>query len=411
MKESFSPARGMMEFNPKQTIIREFLKKEICENYKKYGYMQIDLPFIENIDVLHHSDGGDNIKLIFNILKRGEKLNYNEPIKNIFNVADLALRYDLTVPLSRFYAENQDNLPKPFKVFQIGPSFRADRPQRGRYRQFTQCDIDILGDTSNFCEIELIKVTCNAVSNLGFKDFVIKVNDRKVLNSLIELCGFNKSDSQNICIILDKYDKIGYDGVLSELCLTFEPKISEKLIAIIKEIKLNGFDALIKYVPTEIFENLKEIVTVSQKISQNNYKVEFDISIIRGQGYYTSTIYELYLDGMDSACGGGGRYDTMIEKLTNIFTPAVGFSLGFEKFYTLLIENNFLPNIKDTVALIYDNDNDFESIDKKREELFDKYNVLAVPKSKNLKNQLLKLKENGVKFFCLNLDTTIQSID
>ena len=401
--KNYEPVRGTQDYLPKQMQQRQFIANTIEEVYSQNGFLKIKTPIIEDLDLMLGSDGGDNIKLMFKILKRGDKLDLSKPNQSIKDVSDLALRYDLTVPLARFYANNQNFLPMPFKAFQLDEAFRADRPQKGRLRQFTQCDIDILGDKTINAEIELLVCAGQALTSLGFKDFVFKINNRKILNQIIIQNGFNKNQCEHICVILDKYDKIGFEGVQSEMILNnFDPSCTNSLIQTIIDIKENGIQALTKYVEeNEHLNNLKTIINTVNELSNNLYSVCFDISIIRGQGYYTDCVFEVYLDGFNGACGGGGRYDNMIGKITKQDCPAVGFSLGFERLYSIIAENDVCLFNRKKVALIYTPNDNFVDVKRYADSLKKEYDVSILPKSNNLGHQLQVLKENCFSSFVI----------
>ncbi len=401
--KNYEPVRGTQDYLPKQMQQRQFIANTIEEVYSQNGFLKIKTPIIEDLDLMLGSDGGDNIKLMFKILKRGDKLDLSKPNQSIKDVSDLALRYDLTVPLARFYANNQNFLPMPFKAFQLDEAFRADRPQKGRLRQFTQCDIDILGDKTINAEIELLVCAGQALTSLGFKDFVFKINNRKILNQIIIQNGFNKNQCEHICVILDKYDKIGFEGVQSEMILNnFDPSCTNSLIQTIIDIKENGIQALTKYVEeNEHLNNLKTIINTVNELSNNLYSVCFDISIIRGQGYYTDCVFEVYLDGYNGACGGGGRYDNMIGKITKQDCPAVGFSLGFERLFGIISENDVCLFNRKKVALIYTPNDNFVDVKRYADSLKKDYDVSILPKSNNLGHQLQVLKENCFSSFVI----------
>ena len=401
--KNYEPVRGTQDYLPKQMQQRQFIANTIEEVYSQNGFLKIKTPIIEDLDLMLGSDGGDNIKLMFKILKRGDKLDLSKPNQSIKDVSDLALRYDLTVPLARFYANNQNFLPMPFKAFQLDEAFRADRPQKGRLRQFTQCDIDILGDKTINAEIELLVCAGQALTSLGFKDFVFKINNRKILNQIIIQNGFNKNQCEHICVILDKYDKIGFEGVQSEMILNnFDPSCTNSLIQTIIDIKENGIQALTKYVEeNEHLNNLKTIINTVNELSNNLYSVCFDISIIRGQGYYTDCVFEVYLDDFNGACGGGGRYDNMIGKITKQDCPAVGFSLGFERLFGIISENDVCLFNRKKVAVIYTPNDNFIDVKRYADSLKKEYDVSILPKANNLGHQLQVLKENCFSSFVI----------
>lgn len=394
--KNFEPVRGTQDYLPRQMQQRKFLEDTITSVYAKNGFLRIKTPILEDIDLMLKSDGGDNVKLMFNVLKRGEKLDLTKQNQGIKDVCDMSMRYDLTVPLARFYANNRNFLPMPFKAFQLDDAFRADRPQRGRLRQFTQCDIDILGDKSINAEIELLLCAGETLVNLGFKDFVFKINNRKILNKLIVLNGFGDYQCEEICIVLDKVDKIGFDGVLNELLLNeFDAEKSQNLISTILDVKENGLEALDRYIDDcDDKTNLAKIIETVNSLSDNLFSCCFDVSIIRGQGYYTDCVFEVFLDGYEGACGGGGRYDNMIGSLTKQPCPAVGFSLGFERLFVIFSENDFCINVRPRLALIYGSKDDFCDVKRYANSLQDDFDVSILPKANNFGHQLQVLKEN-----------------
>ncbi len=410
MKINSNSVRGTRDILPLEQQTREWVRSVILNTYKSFGFNQIKTPIIEDINLLTKGDSGDNTKLMFKVLKRGEKLNL-ETAKTESDLTDLGLRYDLTVPLARFYANNQNNLLTPFKSIQIDDAFRAERPQKGRLRQFTQCDIDVLGDESVNADIEVIYVSALTLLNLGFANFKYKISDRRILNSLIVSCGFNAQDCTEICICLDKADKIGIDGVKEELISKgFEQGCVNKLATAVNEIVENGINALNNFeIDKQAVENVSTIVNTLNQLSQQKFSAEFDISIVRGQGYYTSSVFEVFLDGYNGACGGGGRYDNMIGNFTGNKTCAVGFSLGFERLCMLLAENNN-TEFKPKLALIYFADNNFSEVMKKVVSLQQQFDVFAVKKQKNFSFQLEKLKSMGYKQFMFFDSEEIKSI-
>ena len=415
MKKNNEPVRGTKDYLPKEMIVREYVKSIILNTYKNYGFMQIGTPVLEDIDNLLGSDGGDNLKLIFKVLKRGEKLDLSKPNLTEKDIIDIGLKYDQTVPLVRLYSNNLNTLPSPFKAIQIDYSFRADRPQRGRTRQFTQCDIDILGDPSINAEIDIINTTAKTFANLGFKNFVAKVNDRRILSDIISNCGFDNSAEADICISLDKIDKIGFDGVKEELLSKeYNSQLVSKLINSITQIKSAGNDFTATLITLGVRENvvndLKTILETVNGLSTNGFTAEFDISIVRGQGYYTGLVYEFYMPGFGGACAGGGRYDNMVEKMTGKSVPAVGLGLGFEPTCMLIMEQN--PNIqtKPTIAVLYRNDNNFIDVMRTVESLIPKNNASAILAKKNISHQLETLKANGFTHFINYPDLQIKEI-
>lgn len=402
MKFNMSPVRGTTDYLPTEMEVRSYAEKIILETYKQNGFLQIKTPILENLDLLTNGDEGDNQKLMFKTVKRGDKLDLSKPNLKESDIVEEGLRYDLTVPLVRFFANNKEKLPTPFKSIQIDEAFRAERPQKGRARQFTQCDVDILGDSSPLCEIELLHVYMQAYKRLGFNNLTIKINDRRVLNELIIGAGFQTNQIINICVMLDKFDKIGIDGVKNEL-LTFgynETNI-DKLISnfnLLKTAKSNdeSFGILKKIgISEEIVNSLKLIIETVNRFKLEGFNIVYDASIIRGQGYYTGTIFEVYDEAFGRALGGGGRYDKMVEKFIGTSIPAVGCSIGLYVVVMLMIERNYLvPSNK--LALIYDKKASFEDIMRAKIELMKKgYEVSTFAFPKNFNNFADKLKSNN----------------
>lgn len=383
-----SPVKGTKDFLPKEEELREIIKNKIENTYIEYGYNKIRTPIIEDIENLENSDGGDNVKLIFKILKRGEKLEKSIEEKDHQNLADLGLRYDLTLPLTRFYAENREKLPKPFKVIQIDRVFRADRPQKGRMREFMQCDIDIIGSDNKYSEVELILVTMKALERLGLNDISVKISSRKTLFDLLSKMGYSDEEIPGVCISLDKIDKISIDDIYKELCeKNYSQVANEKFYEFLKT-KNYDFSTL------KDKENVDEIIRKVRELSDNKIDIDFDISLVRGQGYYTGTIFELYSKESSSAVGGGGRYDNLIGKFIGENVPAVGFSIGFERICNILMErqNNFKQ--KEKIVVLYDN-KDYNERFMLSEKLREKYIVSLFENPKKLGKLLDKLQELG----------------
>ena len=314
---------------------------------------------MENIANLSNKQGGENEKLIFKILKRGEKLNL-ETAKEEADLVDGGLRYDLTVPLVRFYSNNGANLPNPFKALQIGPVWRADRPQRGRYRQFYQCDIDILGEPSNLAEIELILATTTTLGKLGFKGFEIRINERRILKAMAAYSGFSEEDYDSVFITLDKMDKIGLEGVEKELKEAgYGDETVERYLHLFKGMESveSGFTWLTNeirdFLDEDVRDNLGEIIDSVEAVKNADFKMVFDPTLVRGMSYYTGTIFEIAIPEFGGSCGGGGRYDKMVGKFTGKDVPACGFSIGFERIVLLLLESGYqIPNAKKKTAYL-----------------------------------------------------------
>ena len=360
MALSKKPVTGMKDILPAEMQIRDYVIRVIKETYAQFGFTSIETPCVENIANLSNKQGGENEKLIFKILKRGEKLNI-ATAENENDLADGGLRYDLTVPLVRFYSNNAATLPNPFKALQIGPVWRADRPQRGRYRQFYQCDIDILGEPSNLAEIELITATTTTLGKLGFKGFEIRINERRILKAMAAYSGFAEESFDSVFITLDKMDKIGLEGVAQELEEQgFAKESIEKYLALFKgmeEHKQNGLDFLADslgdFLDADVKQNLDEIIKSVSATKCADFEMVFDPTLVRGMSYYTGTIFEIAIPEFGGSCGGGGRYDKMVGKFTGNDTPACGFSIGFERIVLLLLENGFqIPDEKKKTAYL-----------------------------------------------------------
>ena len=349
MALSKKPVTGMKDILPKEMEIRDHVIRVIKDTYRKFGFTSIETPCMENIENLTNKQGGENEKLIFKVLKRGEKLDLNKA-ESEADLCDLGLRYDLTVPLVRFYSNNSANLPSPFKSLQIGPSFRAERPQSGRFRQFYQCDIDILGDPSNLAEIELITATTTCLGNLGFKNFEIRINDRRILKAMASYAGFEEESFDEVFITLDKMDKIGLDGVKEELLSQgYDKEKIEKYVSLFAGVDGKSSLEALKFIADTIGDHmdesvkswLDEIMMSVDAAKAAQFEIVFDPTLVRGMSYYTGTIFEIAIPEFGGSCGGGGRYDKMVGKFTGQETPAVGFSIGFERIVMLLLEQDY----------------------------------------------------------------------
>ena len=355
--------KGMRDILPREAEIREYLLNKMKKTYASFGFSQIETPCVEHIENLTSKQGGDNEKLIFKILKRGEKLSDAAEGLDIDELVDSGLRYDLTVPLSRYYSNNAANLTLPFKAMQIGPVWRADRPQKGRFRQFVQCDIDIFGDATNSAEIELITATSTYLESIGIGGVTIMINDRRILAGMARASGFDEECFSQVFITLDKYDKIGESGIEKELLESgYNPLCVEKYMSIFRgamaaEDRFAYLDvALGGDVEEGVIANLREIVDAVATISTGRFNLDFDPTLVRGMGYYTGVIFEIKSeDFKGSSIGGGGRYDKMIGNFTGQNTPACGFSIGFERIVAALVEKNFKPSeAVEKTAVLYD---------------------------------------------------------
>lgn len=341
------PVHGMRDILPEEMQIRDYVQSVIKDTYRKFGFTAIETPCMESISNLTSKQGGDNEKLIFKVLKRGEKLNVAEAATEE-EVVDFGMRYDLTVPLVRYYSNNSASLPSPFKALQIGSVWRADRPQKGRYRQFMQCDIDIFGEPSNLAEIELILATTTTLGKLGFEGFEIRINDRQILKAMAAYSGFAEDAYDSVFITLDKMDKIGQSGVEAELLEKgFEKSCVDKYLTLYRELEQqeNGVAYLAQtlqgVLEPAVAQGLQEIIDSVSATKAADFKMVFDATLVRGMSYYTGTIFEISMPQFGAACGGGGRYDKMVGKFTGQDVPACGFSIGFERIIMLLMENGF----------------------------------------------------------------------
>ena len=410
MALSKKPVTGMKEILPEEMKIRNYVMDVIKETYSAFGFTQIETPCVENIANLSNKQGGENEKLIFKILKRGEKLNL-ETAQTEMDVVDNGLRYDLTVPLVRFYSNNANNLPSPFKALQMGNVWRADRPQRGRYRQFMQCDIDILGEPSNLAEIELILATTTTLGKLGVKNFQIRINERRILKAMAAYSGFPEESYDSVFIILDKMDKIGLEGVKEELIkYDFDEESVEKYTNLFKEIenkenpvtylaeKLDGF------MDDDVKQWMEEIIDSVRATKASEFEIVFDPTLVRGMSYYTGTIFEIAIPEFGGSCGGGGRYDKMVGNFTGRDVPACGFSIGFERIVLLLMEQGFkVPTENKKVAYLIEKgvngERLCEVIAKAQEERKTGNQVLVARMNKNKKFQKSQLEEQGYNEF------------
>ncbi|MCR4716038.1 MAG: ATP phosphoribosyltransferase regulatory subunit, partial [Lachnospiraceae bacterium] len=335
-----------------------------------------------------------NLSLIFKILKRGDKLNKELLKENAIenDLTDMGLRYDLTLPLSRYFANNRNELLTPFKVIQMDRVYRAERPQKGRLREFMQCDIDIVGNPSKDAEVELILTTTKALKAIGIDKFTVKINDRRILKSIFNYAGFDENDNEKLAIIFDKQDKIGMDGVEAELKeAAFDENAISKFMKLFSEGSLS-LSQVAEVTDAEYVTDLKYIIDTVNQASDNAFNVEFAPSLVRGQGYYTGTIFEVEAEGYSGACAGGGRYDNLIGKFLNEDIPAVGFSIGFERIFGILMEKEYkIPDAKPMIALFYNEENYVEAL-KKAEALRKDYRVSTFARPKKLGKFLGKLE-------------------
>ena len=409
MKFIATPVKGMNDFMPSDMLLRQHVLGLIRETYRTYGFEEIETPAMEHIENLTGKVGGENEKLIFKVMKRGREL---EKGLQTGEIADSALRYDLTVPLARYYSNNRNELPTPLKALQIGNVWRADKPQKGRFRQFTQCDIDIIGDSSIMAEIELIAATGRMLtrifSEVGISEFTIHINDRRILKAMAACAGFPEDQFDEVFIILDKMDKVGLDGVKEALLEKgYTREAVEHYISMFQGIT----DTLsctefcgrtcAERLDASVADNMDTIMKSVSCMLDTNIHLVFDPTLVRGMSYYTGTIFEVTIDGYNFSIAGGGRYDEMIGKFSGQNAPACGFSIGFERIVTILKDLGWKETEGSRQRLAYLVDekagsevllNVFRLATKLREE----GNIVTVqPLKKNAKFQVETLEKNG----------------
>ena len=391
-----NPVKGMKDHLPQEMRVRDYVQGKILETYRQSGFERISTPVMEDMENLDKSDGGDNLNLIFKVLRRGEKLDEALTCGDGKELCDMGLRYDLTVPLSRFYAANRDSLPNPFKVIQTDRVFRAERPQKGRMREFVQCDIDILGDDSPNAEIELIDVTARALRNIGFQDFTVNVNDRALLRQMLISMGFAPETLDTVCVSFDKLDKIGADGVREEL---IDKKMPEAAVHALHTFLSRGDLTLEAVKPclsdTAALDRLQTILDCTNRLSDGSYQAVYAPSLVRGQGYYTGSVFEITCAAFKGAIAGGGRYDGMIGKFLGQSVPAVGFSIGFERICSILADGKFAVPENRKLALLYTEDAPFDQVLQKAARLRENYTVTVLKQQKKLGKQFGALEAQG----------------
>ena len=414
MKFIKTPVKGMCDMLPADMRLREHVLSMIKTTYATYGFMQIETPVMEHIENLTSKQGGDNEKLIFKVMKRGAELQ-RAIEKGDGEYADNGLRYDLTVPLARYYANNKEKLPAPFKAMQLGNVWRADNPQKGRFRQFTQCDIDILGDDSSLAEIELITATASMLSQIfaeiGVTDFTVHINDRQILSAVALAAGFAEEDIGSVLISLDKFDKIGLDGIRTDLLQNGYPEETvDKYLAVYRTVKegvtIEEFCAAIpqEVLPARVSGNLSEIIACVQPMLSQGVKIVFDPTLVRGMGYYTGPIFEVTIDGYNFSIAGGGRYDKMIGKFSGQNVAACGFSIGFERIVTILKDHmQEAMKLQNASAYLIGNrvsrERKAEVIAKAMELRRAGETVTVLPMSKNVGHQIELLEAEGFTRF------------
>ena len=396
---------GTNDYLPNEVEIRDYLQERILSVYKENGFEHIITPAIEDIENLDKSDGGENLNLIFKIMKRGDKLDKalasGVTAANENELADMGLRYDLTLPLSRYYANNKDKLTLPMKCIQIDRVYRAERPQKGRLREFIQCDIDIIGSESTDSEIELILTTTKALDAIGLKNYKVKLNDRRLLRAVLQSFGFAENDLDSVCITFDKMDKIGLTGVVEELT---EKGFAKDAVDNFEKFLSEG-DFTLESLKSRLedktpAESLEHIIDTVNELTGNAFELVFDLSLVRGQGYYTGTVFEVESIDFKGAVAGGGRYDHLIGKFLNEDIPAVGFSIGFERIFGILMNNGIsIEQRADKIAVVYE-DGQLKDAVKAADALRAQGKIASLYiKPKKLGKFLNKLEERGYDGF------------
>ena len=397
--------KGTNDYLPNEVEIRDYLQERILSVYKENGFEHIITPAIEDIENLDKSDGGENLNLIFKIMKRGDKLDKalasGVTAANENELADMGLRYDLTLPLSRYYANNKDKLTLPMKCIQIDRVYRAERPQKGRLREFIQCDIDIIGSESTDSEIELILTTTKALDAIGLKNYKVKLNDRRLLRAVLQSFGFAENDLDSVCITFDKMDKIGLTGVVEELT---EKGFAKDAVDNFEKFLSEG-DFTLESLKSRLedktpAESLEHIIDTVNELTGNAFELVFDLSLVRGQGYYTGTVFEVESIDFKGAVAGGGRYDHLIGKFLNEDIPAVGFSIGFERIFGILMNNGIsIEQRADKIAVVYE-DGQLKDAVKAADALRAQGKIASLYiKPKKLGKFLNKLEERGYDGF------------
>ena len=397
--------KGTNDYLPNEVEIRDYLQERILSVYKENGFEHIITPAIEDIENLDKSDGGENLNLIFKIMKRGDKLDKalasGVTAANENELADMGLRYDLTLPLSRYYANNKDKLTLPMKCIQMDRVYRAERPQKGRLREFIQCDIDIIGSESTDSEIELILTTTKALDAIGLKNYKVKLNDRRLLRAVLQSFGFAENDLDSVCITFDKMDKIGLTGVVEELT---EKGFAKDAVDNFEKFLSEG-DFTLESLKSRLddktpAESLEHIIDTVNELTGNAFELVFDLSLVRGQGYYTGTVFEVESIDFKGAVAGGGRYDHLIGKFLNEDIPAVGFSIGFERIFGILMNNGIsIEQRADKIAVVYE-DGQLKDAVKAADALRAQGKIASLYiKPKKLGKFLNKLEERGYDGF------------
>ena len=363
MASPVNPPRGMRDFLPADKSRRERVLGIIRSVYSAHGFDEIETPVMEDSARLHAGLGGDNEKLAFGVLKRGLTPEDLAAASDGLDLTDLGLRFDLTVPLARFYASHRSELPAVFRSIQIAPVWRAERPQKGRFRQFVQCDIDIIGEAGQLAEVELITATAATLDALGLSGCSIRINDRRILTSMLDTLGFASADHDAVVITIDKLDKVGAVGVVTELR---ERGFTDTAIDSLRDFLTRarpedlipfGHDGILGALPDGVDPALvAELAALGRAVVDSGSPVDlvFDPFLVRGMGYYTGTIFEIAHPLSAGSLGGGGRYDGMIGRFLGTDVPAAGFSIGFERIVDLVEPAE--GDKADAVALVYEAD-------------------------------------------------------
>lgn len=409
------PVKGCVDYLPKEMEIRQQVIETILKVYKSNGFLQVKTPILENLENLTSGDSGDNTKMMFKTIKRGEKLNLRKDNLKEEDLVEEGLRYDLTVPLARLFTKNRNDLPFPFKSIQIDESFRAEKPQEGRNRQFTQCDIDIWGEKTILGEIEIITTIMETYKKLGLSSVVCKISNRQILNQVLNYCGIGDFDIFQACTIIDKLDKIGVEGCAEEFNKAgFSQDFIRSIVNALTQIRQNGIDSLSGFgVEEGLIQDMRDLLKIVRSVLIEGFSIEFDISIVRGQGYYTGCVFEFYSNETDykGALGGGGRYDKMYEKFAGVSVPAVGYGLGLDRVLLVLNKLNKEDLYRSKkLALIYKKDDKIEQIMQLKEKYKEEYDVSIFAVQKNFKEFLRKIKLNGYGYIVWSDKQIIESI-
>ncbi|MWV59934.1 histidine--tRNA ligase [Rathayibacter sp. VKM Ac-2754] len=413
MASPITPPRGMRDFLPADKAKREHALGVIRRVYSSHGFDEIETPVVEDFERLHSGLGGDNEKLAFSVLRRGishDDLAAAADADDASALADLGLRFDLTVPLARFYATHRAELPAVFRSVQIAPVWRAERPQKGRYRQFVQCDIDIIGEPGQLAEVELITATAAALDTLGLRDCTIRINDRRILTGILEYCGFAPERVGPALISIDKLDKIGASGVVAELEADGADSaavLGGYLARIEQSVAAGGVlleeQAILDVLPDGIDqEAVLALVTLARSLRSlpAGVSLRFDPTLVRGMGYYTGTIFEIAHPSSGSSVGGGGRYDGMIGRFLGQDVPACGFSIGFERIVELIEVPT--RERQDAVVLVHERDAAPETLLVLKQELIGQGSRVRLERrSKNLTPLLDRAAAAGFTRFAL----------